>query len=81
MLARDPKQGGDLAPGLAGRRNHILAQQFAWVSGYRFRSRLATYRPWHCSSMVLLEIDTESIPGIELEGDTPRTIDVDRVAG
>ena len=31
--------------------------------------------------MVLLEIDTESIPGIELEGDTPRTIDVDRVAG
>ena len=32
MLARDPKQGGDLAPGLARRRDHILAQQFAWVS-------------------------------------------------
>src|SRR6266550_6467200 len=32
MLARDPKQGGDLAPGLAGRRDHILAQQFAWVT-------------------------------------------------
>ena len=31
--------------------------------------------------MVLLEIDTESISGIELEGDAPRTIDVDRVAG
>ena len=32
MLARDPKQGGDLAPGLASRRDHILTQQFAWVS-------------------------------------------------
>ena len=32
MRAGDPKQGGDLAPGLAGRRDHILAQQFAWVS-------------------------------------------------
>ena len=31
--------------------------------------------------MVLLEIDTESIFGIEFEGDTPRAIDVDRVAG
>jgi hypothetical protein len=31
ILARDPKQGGDLAPGLAGRRDNILAQQFAWV--------------------------------------------------
>ena len=32
MLARDTKQGGDLTPGLAGRGDHILAQQFAWVS-------------------------------------------------
>jgi hypothetical protein len=31
--------------------------------------------------MILLEIDTESISGIEFEGDTPRVIDVDRVAG
>jgi hypothetical protein len=31
--------------------------------------------------MILLEIDTESISGIEFEGDTPRTIDMDRVAG
>jgi len=31
--------------------------------------------------MVLLEIDTESISGIEFEGDTPRAIDVDRIAG
>jgi hypothetical protein len=29
----------------------------------------------------LLEIDTESISGIEFEGDTPRAIDVDRIAG
>ena len=27
MLARDPERGGDLAPGLAGRGDHILAQQ------------------------------------------------------
>ena len=31
--------------------------------------------------MILLEIDTQSISGIEFEGDTPRTIDVDRVGG
>jgi hypothetical protein len=31
--------------------------------------------------MILLEIDTESISEIEFEGDTPRTIDVERVAG
>ena len=31
--------------------------------------------------MVLLEIDTESISGIGFEGDTPRAIDVDRIAG
>ena len=31
--------------------------------------------------MVLLEIDTEGISGIELEGDAPRDIDVNRVAG
>ena len=31
--------------------------------------------------MILLEIDTQSISGIELEGETPRSIDVDRVAG
>jgi len=30
--------------------------------------------------MVLLEIDTQSISGIEFKGDTPRAIDVDRVA-
>ena len=30
--------------------------------------------------MILLEIDTQSISGIEFEGDTPRAIDVDRVA-
>jgi len=32
MLAGDPKHGGDLAPGLASRGDHILAQQFAWMS-------------------------------------------------
>jgi|NGEPerStandDraft_6_1074524.scaffolds.fasta_scaffold39237_2 hypothetical protein len=31
--------------------------------------------------MVLFEIDTESISGIEFECDTPRAIDVDRIAG
>ena len=31
--------------------------------------------------MILLEIETQSISGIEFEGDTPRTIDADRVAG
>jgi hypothetical protein len=31
--------------------------------------------------MVLLEIDPEGISGIEFEGDAPRAIDVDRVAG
>ena len=31
--------------------------------------------------MILLEIDSQSISGIEFEGDAPRTIDVDRVAG
>ena len=31
--------------------------------------------------MILLDIDTESISGIEFEGDAPRAIDVDRVAG
>ncbi len=31
--------------------------------------------------MVLLEIDADSIPGIEFEGDAPRAIDVHRVAG
>ena len=31
--------------------------------------------------MVLLEIDTEGISGIEFKGDAPRAIDVDRVAG
>jgi hypothetical protein len=31
--------------------------------------------------MVLLEIDPESISGIKFEGDTPRAIDVDRIAG
>jgi hypothetical protein len=31
--------------------------------------------------MVLLEIDTESISGIEFEGDASRAIDMDRVAG
>ena len=32
MLAGDTKQSGDLIPGLAGRGDHILAQQFAWVN-------------------------------------------------
>ena len=36
---------------------------------------------WYCSLMVLLKIDTQSISGIEFEGNTPRTIDADRVAG
>jgi hypothetical protein len=31
--------------------------------------------------MILVEIDTQRISGIELEGETPRAIDVDRVAG
>ena len=31
--------------------------------------------------MVLLEIDAESISGVKFEGDAPRTIDVNRVAG
>ena len=31
--------------------------------------------------MILLEIDTESISGIEFKGNTPRTIDADRLAG
>jgi hypothetical protein len=31
--------------------------------------------------MILLEIDTESISGIEFEGDVPRAFDVDRLAG
>lgn len=31
--------------------------------------------------MVLLEIDAEGISGDELESDTPRSIDMDRVAG
>jgi hypothetical protein len=35
----------------------------------------------YSSSMILLKIDTESISGIEFESDTPRTIDMDRVAG
>jgi hypothetical protein len=32
VLARDTKQSGDLAPGLARRGDHTLAQQFPWVS-------------------------------------------------
>ena len=31
--------------------------------------------------MVLLEIDAESISGGELEGDAPRSVDMDRVEG
>ena len=31
--------------------------------------------------MVLLEIDAESISGIELEGDAPRPVDMDRIPG
>jgi len=31
--------------------------------------------------VILLEIDAESIPRVEFEGNAPRTIDVDRVAG
>ena len=53
MRARDPKQGGDLAPGLAGRRDHILTQQFAWVSGAPVPVALG----YVGSSMILLEID------------------------
>ena len=30
--------------------------------------------------MILLEIDAESISGIEFEGDAPRSIDMDRIA-
>jgi len=31
--------------------------------------------------MVLLEIDAEGISGVELEGDAPRSVDMDRVPG
>ena len=31
--------------------------------------------------MILFEIDTQSISGIEFEGDTPRAIDVHRIPG
>lgn len=31
--------------------------------------------------MVLLEVDAKHVSGIELEGDTPRSVDVDGVAG
>ena len=33
------------------------------------------------SSMVLFEIDAEYVSGGELEGDAPRSVDMDRVAG
>jgi hypothetical protein len=80
MLAGNTQQRGDLGLALAGRRDH-LAQQFAGVRRTPLRIAFHAVFGHALSSMILLEIDAKSISSIELEGDAPRPVDMDRVAG
>jgi hypothetical protein len=80
VLAGNPQKRGDLGFGLPGCRDY-LAQQFAGMCRASARIAFGGIFGHHLgSSVVLLEIDAESMSRVELESDAPRPVDMNRVA-
>ena len=76
VLARDAEHAGDFGLGFAGGGDHILAQHFARMG------RAAVGVAGHpMLLMILLEIQHMGVAVAEFEGDAPRAVDMDRIAG
>jgi hypothetical protein len=69
MLARNAQKVRNLSLGLAGRRNHFVAQQCAGMRWAPIPVALGDMNHDYFSSVTLLELDTASIAVVELEGD------------
>ena len=76
MLARNAKHARDFCFGLAGRGDHILTEQFA-----RMRRATVGVAAHYRLLVILLEVQDIGVAIPEFEGDAPRTIHMDRVAG
>lgn len=76
VLARDAEHPRDLGFGLAGGGDHVLAEQFA-----RMRRAAVGVTAHPRLLVILLEVQHVGVAIAELEGDAPRSVHMDRVAG
>jgi hypothetical protein len=76
VLARNAKHTRDLCLGLASRGDYILTEQFARM--HRATVGVAAH---YRLLVILLEVQDMGIAIPEFEGDAPRTIYMDRIAG
>jgi hypothetical protein len=76
VLARNAKHTRDLCLGLASRGDYILTEQFA-----RMRRATVGVAAHYRLLVILLEVQDMGIAIPEFEGDAPRTIYMDRIAG